>query len=208
MAAPDRRMRYCANATYNACNWMVPADDAHPYCAACRLNRTVPDLSISENVLLWRRIETAKHRMIYGLLRLGLPVVSRFEDNDQGVIGVAPKAMLYGVKVLSSTGSGYWSDIIAGVEWAADESTTYRFGYSYGEQPIRAPSITFNILAPGVMEQHLTFGMTKRKAGGGAWNFSLMYAPSKSIEAVNPFDPTQVIELEMSQFEFEFSYLW
>ena len=35
-----------------------------------------------------------------------------------------------------------------------------------------------------------------------------MYAPSKSIDAPNPFDPTQIIELEMSQFEFEFSYLW
>ena len=109
-------------------------------------------------------------------------------------------------------GAGFgWEDMDVfkiGFEWAADENNTWRFGYSYGEQPIRAPSITFNILAPGVMEQHLTFGMTKRKAGGGAWNFSLMYAPSKSIEAVNPFDPTQVIELEMSQFEFEFSYLW
>ena len=111
-----------------------------------------------------------------------------------------------------SSGGGFgWEDMTTvkmGVEWAADESTTYRFGYSYGEQPIRAPSITFNVLAPGVMEQHITFGMTKRKASGGAWNFSLMYAPSKSIEAVNPFDPTQFIELEMSQFEFEFSYLW
>ena len=58
------------------------------------------------------------------------------------------------------------------------------------------------------MEQHFTIGMTKSKPNGGAWNVSLMYAPSKSIEAVNPFDPTQTIELEMSQFEFEFSYLW
>jgi long-chain fatty acid transport protein len=111
-----------------------------------------------------------------------------------------------------SSGGGFgWEDMTtykAGIEWAADESTTWRFGYSFGEQPIRAPSITFNILAPGVMEQHITLGMTKRNDDGGAWNFSLMYAPSKSIEAPNPFDPTQIIELEMSQFEFEFSYLW
>ncbi len=85
MAAPDRRMRYCANAEFDACNWMVPADAANPYCAACRMNRTVPDLGVSENVLLWRRIEAAKHRMIYGLLRLGLPAVSRLEDSKRGV---------------------------------------------------------------------------------------------------------------------------
>lgn len=42
------------------------------------------------------------------------------EDDDVGVVGVAPKALLYGVKVLSASGSGYWSDIVAGIQWAAD----------------------------------------------------------------------------------------
>lgn len=85
LADPQRAMRYCANAAYDACNWLVPADAANPYCAACRLNRTVPDLGIAENVLLWRRIETAKHRLVYGLLRLGLPVISKFDDRERGV---------------------------------------------------------------------------------------------------------------------------
>ena len=111
-----------------------------------------------------------------------------------------------------ANGGGFgWEDMTTfkvGVEWTANPSTTWRFGYSYGEQPIQEADITFNILAPGVMEQHITFGLTKRKESGGAWNFSLMYAPSKSIEAANPFDPTQLIELEMSQLEFEFSYLF
>ncbi len=58
------------------------------------------------------------------------------------------------------------------------------------------------------MEQHMTFGMTHRTSGGGAWNVSLMYAPSKSVKGVSPFDPTQTIELKMSQFELEVSYLF
>ena len=37
--------------------------------------------------------------------------------NDAGVIGVAPSAYLYAVKVLSSNGSGNWSWLIAGLEW-------------------------------------------------------------------------------------------
>ncbi|MCK4723750.1 MAG: S8 family serine peptidase, partial [Dehalococcoidia bacterium] len=41
-------------------------------------------------------------------------------DNEEGVIGVAPGAYLYGVKVLDSTGSGYWSDVIAGIDWSVD----------------------------------------------------------------------------------------
>jgi subtilisin len=40
--------------------------------------------------------------------------------NGFGVIGVAPEAHLYGLKVLAADGSGSWSDIIAGVQWAVD----------------------------------------------------------------------------------------
>ena len=47
---------------------------------ACRLNRTIPCLDPPQHLLLWQRLEGAKHRMVYGLLRLGLPLVSRAED--------------------------------------------------------------------------------------------------------------------------------
>ncbi len=39
-------------------------------------------------------------------------------DNDIGVIGVAPQAQLYAVKVLSDSGAGSISDVIAGIDWA------------------------------------------------------------------------------------------
>lgn len=38
-------------------------------------------------------------------------------DNTEGVIGVAPAAKLYAVKVLNRKGSGWLSDVIAGLEW-------------------------------------------------------------------------------------------
>lgn len=41
-------------------------------------------------------------------------------ENTQGVIGVAPQAYLYGVKVLNKTGNGYLSDVISGIEWSID----------------------------------------------------------------------------------------
>jgi subtilisin family serine protease len=40
------------------------------------------------------------------------------EYNDAGVVGVAPGADLYAVKVLNSVGSGYGSDVIAGIQWS------------------------------------------------------------------------------------------
>ncbi len=39
-------------------------------------------------------------------------------DNGVGVIGVAPEAALYAVKVLNSSGSGSWSAVASGIVWA------------------------------------------------------------------------------------------
>ncbi|AMN45317.1 zinc-binding metallopeptidase family protein [Rhodoplanes sp. Z2-YC6860] len=82
MAEPEKRYRFCANAQYGVCNWMV--DDVRPsdYCSACRHNQTVPDLSVPENIVPWRKIEFAKHRLIYTLLKLRLPLATKAEDPD------------------------------------------------------------------------------------------------------------------------------
>ena len=85
LAAPDAAFRFCANAAYDACNWLIPADGPDTFCRACQLNRTIPDLGVPENVLLWQRLEAAKHRLVYGLLRLGLPLASRFEEPESGL---------------------------------------------------------------------------------------------------------------------------
>lgn len=41
-------------------------------------------------------------------------------NNTIGVVGVAPEASLYAVKVLNAAGSGYLSDIIEGLQWCID----------------------------------------------------------------------------------------
>jgi long-chain fatty acid transport protein len=109
-----------------------------------------------------------------------------------------------------ANGAGFgWDDMTTyklGFEWMRDEANTWRFGYSYGEQPIQGADVLFNILAPGVMEQHITLGLTRKAASGGEWNFAFMYAPENSISAPSMFDPTQTIELKMDQLEFEVAY--
>jgi len=40
------------------------------------------------------------------------------EDNNLGVVGVAPECALYSLKVLNDDGVGYWSATIAAMEWA------------------------------------------------------------------------------------------
>ena len=68
-----------------------------------------------------------------------------------------------------------------GFEWQRDEMNTWRFGYSYGEQPIQSADVLFNILAPGVMEQHITLGLTRKAASGGDWNFSSCMRPRSHV---------------------------
>ena len=84
LADPARSVSYCANFEHSACNWLVDAGSS-PLCPACKLNRTIPDLTQPENLRLWQRIEVAKHRLVYSLLRLGLPIASKTEQPETGI---------------------------------------------------------------------------------------------------------------------------
>jgi len=77
--------RFCANAGRGVCNWLIPAHSPDAFCLACKLNRTVPNLDSPGNLDLWQRLETAKHRMVYGLLRLDLPLTNRIDDTANGL---------------------------------------------------------------------------------------------------------------------------
>ena len=85
LADPISEYIYCANLRFDICNWLIPADSGQTFCAACRHNRTIPDLSDQRNMTLWRRIEIAKRRLFYSLLRLRLPL----RDKSQDTAGLA-----------------------------------------------------------------------------------------------------------------------
>ncbi len=76
---------YCSNHAHRACNWIIPASDPTGLCDACDLNRTVPNLSDPEHLREWQKLEEAKHRMVYSLLRLGLPVRDRMDAPERGL---------------------------------------------------------------------------------------------------------------------------
>ncbi len=58
-------------------------DAASQFCAACDLNRTIPNLADPANVLAWGEFERAKKRLVYSLRRLDLPL-------DGAAVGKAP----------------------------------------------------------------------------------------------------------------------
>ncbi len=78
--------RFCNNRRdYDVCNGIVDSNSHEAFCLACRLNRTIPDLSVAENLPRWRRIEQAKRRLIYGLLALELPLTAPVADYPRGL---------------------------------------------------------------------------------------------------------------------------
>ena len=74
-------------------------------------------------------------------------------DNEIGVIGVAPEAHLYGVKVLDRRGGGSYSDVIAGLQWAVDNGmqvTNNSYGSS-GDPGATVKQAFDNAYAAGIL---------------------------------------------------------
>ncbi len=84
-AYPQGRYRYCRNHHHNTCNWLVPANSSRALCKACELNRTVPNPEHPEQVKIWKHLETAKHRLVYELLCLRLPLQSKTGNPKTGL---------------------------------------------------------------------------------------------------------------------------
>lgn len=68
--------RPCRHYGAGTCNWLLAAGEAGDLCLACRLNVEVAADGEPELVA---NVEKAKRRLVFGLLRLGLPVVPRNE---------------------------------------------------------------------------------------------------------------------------------
>jgi hypothetical protein len=87
---PAALYKRCANhPSAMACSWLIPAREARRFklCRSCRLDRTIPDLSLPENQALWARVEIDKQRLVAALIVLGLPVASRLsEDPERGLV--------------------------------------------------------------------------------------------------------------------------
>ncbi len=86
LANPERRYRFCANWELNACNWMVDAEDGETYCFACRHNRTIPDISVPERQIAWEKLEEAKRRLFYSIIKLKLPAPTVSSGDDEPLV--------------------------------------------------------------------------------------------------------------------------
>jgi hypothetical protein len=81
----NKSYKYCYNKHEHTCNWIIPTENYANYCVACELNRTIPTLSEAQNRERWHKIELAKHRLIYSLLKLHLPLKRKLNSSVEGL---------------------------------------------------------------------------------------------------------------------------
>ncbi|MFA8020435.1 zinc-binding metallopeptidase family protein [Bremerella cremea] len=69
-------LKMCQNRVdHEVCNRGVEIEEEdQPRCTYCRLNRVIPDLKVPGNLEKWRRLETAKRRVLDGIELIGLPI--------------------------------------------------------------------------------------------------------------------------------------
>ena len=98
-------LRFCENNKLDACNWLIPHASKDRFCRACSLNRVIPDLVNSAYKKRWIKIEQAKHRLVYALLRWNLPFFPWEKSSGKG-LGFEFKASQQQENVLTGHASG------------------------------------------------------------------------------------------------------
>lgn len=107
-------------------------------------------------------------------------------DNGVGVVGVAPGARLWAVKVLDSGGSGYTSGIIAGIDWVVAQGNIEVMNLSLGGSGVSSAYQTAidNAVANGV-----AVVVAAGNSSADASNYSPAFVPSAiTVSALADFD--------------------
>lgn len=114
-------------------------------------------------------------------------------------------------------GPGFgWQDISVvklGVEYAFDKSLILRAGFGKSDNPIRSSDVSFNILAPGLVQEHYTLGATYSVDKNSEWSFAFLSAPRKTVSGSSFFNALFPIPnaggretIGLSETSFGFSY--
>ena len=93
----------------------------------------------------------------------------------------------------STNGPGFgWRDVTVyklGVSYDYSPALTLRAGYAKLRQPIPASQTLFNILAPGVVEDHATLGATWALSSNSELSFMYMHAFKKDVNGSGSIPP-------------------
>ncbi len=119
-------------------------------------------------------------------------------SNQGGCAPTFPAGPGVGAGCLGASGSSIgfgWDDVSViklGVEYQWDNRLLLRAGYNRTDNPVQARDVTFNILAPGVVTDHITLGFTYTLQSGSEITMAYMHAFENSVTGPsnNPNFPT------------------
>lgn len=145
----------------------------------------------------------------------GVPSITN-SSQQPGCVPAPPFGPGTGAACLGgSSGIGFgWSDMDVwklGVEYKYSKAMILRAGYNHGDSPIGSRDVTFNMIAPGVVEDHLTLGLTYAFTSGDEFTMSYMHAFENSVTgATNPtYFPVGGTEtIKMYQNSLGVAYSW
>jgi len=103
-------------------------------------------------------------------------------------------------------GPGFgWRDVnvftISG-EWRATPTFTLRAGYAYNTQPVPSTDIAFNILAPAVVQNHISAGSSYNFLPNQSIDFGAIFAPRQTVSGAVPLSLGGG-QVSLSLWEFE-----
>jgi len=115
-----------------------------------------------------------------------------------------------------SNGPGFgWKDVNVyklGVSYDVNESLTLRAGYNHTDQPIKGSEALFNVLAPGIVQDHLTLGTTyKLPNNKGEISVAYVHAFENTVNGTNAIPPQfggGNVKLKMYQDSLGIAYGW
>ena len=84
-----------------------------------------------------------------------------------------------------------WSDVNVfklGAEYQYSPTLTLRAGYNHTDNPISNRDVTFNIIAPGVVQDHVTLGFTYGLSKDSELTMSYMHAFENSVSGPSLFN--------------------
>lgn len=118
--------------------------------------------------------------------------VQTIRYSQVAAVGNPLSRLFEGVPLGGPNGPGFgWRDVTVlklAAGWRYDDSLVLRAGYSHNRQPVPPSQTFFNVLAPGVVQDHWTLGATWAR-GGGEWSGFVAWAPGKTVRGAGSIPP-------------------
>ncbi len=126
--------------------------------------------------------------------------------------GISLSAIPAEKRLGSNDGIGFgWEDmdiVKFGLQWDVNKKLSLRTGISHNTETFESSQVLFNILAPGIIRTHMSFGGTYRPAPNHEINAVYTRAFNSSITGTDPNLQGGDIILNMHQHDFMASYTY